>query len=132
MVQPDTQRAFAERQAMIDDPYVLDPIAGRVVLAAIQGHCSYRGWNLLAAHVRSNHVHLIVEAGTSPEKIMNESKSYSSRELNQRAGERPGRKRWARHGSTRWLWNDDDVRGALQYVIEGQGEPMALFVADGI
>jgi hypothetical protein len=33
-------------------------------------------------------------------------------------------------GSTRWLWKDEDVRQVLQYVIDEQGEPMALFVTD--
>ena len=126
---PDADRAMAERRKMLQDPYVLDAVARPVVLAAIQRHCAYRGWNLLAAHVRSNHVHIIVEAETRPERIMNEFKSYASRELNQLTGESPDRRRWARHGSTRWLWKDQDVRHALQYVIEEQGEPMALFVA---
>jgi hypothetical protein len=63
----------------------------------IQRHCVYRGWNLLAAHVRSNHVHTIVEAETRPERIMNEFKSYASRELNQLTSERPDRKRRRRH-----------------------------------
>ena len=60
---------------------------------------------------------------------MNEFKSYASRALNRTGREAPDRKRWARHGSTRWLWKDEDVRQALQYVIEEQGDPMALFVA---
>ena len=128
-MEPDADRAMAERRKMLQDPYVLDAVARPVVLAAIQRHCAYRGWNLLAAHVRSNHVHIIVEAETRPERIMNEFKSYASRELNQLTGESPDRRRWARHGSTRWLWKDQDVRHALQYVIEEQGEPMALFVA---
>ncbi len=61
--------------------------------------------------------------------IMNEFRSYASRELNQLTSQRPDRKRWARHGSTRWLWKDEDVRQVLQYVIDEQGEPMALSVA---
>ena len=129
LLEPDADRAMAERRKMLQDPYVLDAVARPVVLAAIQRHCAYRGWNLLAAHVRSNHVHIIVEAETRPERIMNEFKSYASRELSQLTGESPDRRRWARHGSTRWLWKDQDVRHALQYVIEEQGEPMALFVA---
>ena len=36
----------------------------------------------------------------------------------------------ARHGSTRWLWKDEDLQKALQYVVEEQGEPMALFIAE--
>ena len=120
---------MAERREMLQDPYVLDEAARPVVLAAIQRHCAYRGWTLLAAHVRSNHVHMVVEAETRPERMMNEFQSYASRELNQLTSERPDRRRWARHGSTRWLWNDEDVRHALQYVVDEQGESMALFVA---
>jgi hypothetical protein len=73
---------------------------------------------------------MIVEAETRPERIMNEFKAYASRELNQLKTEGSNRKRWARHGSTSWLWKDEDLRHALQYVIDEQGEPMALFVSD--
>jgi len=61
---------------------------------------------------------------------MNEFKSYASRELNHRNLDGPDRKRWAKHGITRWLWNDDDARHALHYVIQEQGDPMAVFVAE--
>jgi REP element-mobilizing transposase RayT len=98
LLEPDAERVKAERREMLQDPYVLDEVARPVVLAAIQRHCAYRGWNLLAAHVRSNHVHTIVEPRLGPERIMNEFKSYASRELNQLTSERPDRKRWARHG----------------------------------
>ena len=113
LLEPDAERVMAERREMVQGPYVLDEEARSVVLVAIQRHCAHRGWNLLAAHVRSNHVHVIVEAEIRPERIMNELKSYASRELNQLTSERPDRKRWARHGSTRWLWKDEDVRHAL-------------------
>ena len=90
----------------------------------------HRGWNLLAARVRSNQVHAVVEAETRPERIMNEFKAHASRALNQPASDGPDRKRWARHGSTRWLWKDEDVRHALRYVVGEQGEAMALYVAE--
>ena len=130
LLAPDAPRVLAERRTMLQDPYVLDEAGRAVVLAAIQRHCAHRAWNLLAAHVRSNHVHAIVEAETRPERILNEFKSYASHELNRLARDGPDRKRWARHGSTRWLWKDEDVRQALQYIIDEQGEPMALFVAE--
>ena len=130
-LEPDAQRLMAERREMLQDPYGLDEAGRAVVLAAIQRHCAHCGWGLLAAHVRSNHVHAVVEAEARPERIMNEFKSYASRELNQLGNDRPDRKRWARHGSTRWLWKDEDVRQALRYVIEEQGEFMALFAVEG-
>ena len=45
---------------MRQSAYVLDRESRSVVLAALQRHCAHRGWKLLAAHVRSNHVHAIV------------------------------------------------------------------------
>jgi REP element-mobilizing transposase RayT len=105
-LEPDSQRVMAERQEMLQDPYVLNQASRELVLAAIRKHCALRAWNLLAAHVRSNHVHAVVESETGPERIMNEFKSYASRELNALGVDRPDRKRWARHGSTRWLWKD--------------------------
>ena len=75
-------------------------------------------------------MHVVVEAQIQPERILNEFKSYASRELNRLGIDGPDRKRWALHGSTRRLWKDEDVKHALQYVVDEQGEPMALFVAE--
>ena len=61
---------------------------------------------------------------------MNDFKAYASRALNRLEAEPGSRRRWARHGSTRWLWKDQDVREAIRYVIEEQGKPMAVFLAD--
>jgi hypothetical protein len=74
-----------------------------------------------------------VAAGTywrRPVCIMNNFKSYASRKLNSQGLDGPDRKRWARHGSR--LWKDEDVFDAIRYVVEEQGEPMAVFVAEGI
>jgi hypothetical protein len=63
---------------------------------------------------------------------MNDLKSFASRCLNRAALDPPDRKRWARHGSTRWLWKREDVSAAMRYVIEGQGDSMAVFEAAGL
>ena len=49
-----------------------------------------------------------------PERIMNDFKAYASRHLNRMGLEDPGRKRWARHGSTRWLSKLPHVLAAIQ------------------
>ena len=67
---------------MTQPPYVLDEPARAVVLEAIKEVCTHRRWILLAAHVRTNHVHMILEADARPEKAMNDFKSYASRSLN--------------------------------------------------
>ena len=98
-----------------------------VVLTSLRERCAERRWSLWAAHVRTNHVHLVVEAEAHPERIMNDLKSFASRCLNQKGLDEPDRKRWARHGSTRWLWKRDEVSAAIRYVVDGQGDPMSVF-----
>jgi REP element-mobilizing transposase RayT len=126
----DSLRVLTERQSIKQPPYWPDRESRTAVLSALREHWVHRGWSLLAAHVRTNHVHAIVEADVRPERVMNEFKSYASGELNRLDRDGPDRKRWVRHESIRRLWNDEDVQQALQYVVEEQGEPMALFIAD--
>jgi hypothetical protein len=63
---------------------------------------------------------------------MNDFKAYASRALNRVEGRESRLRRWACHGSTRWLWRDRDVLEAIRYVVEEQGEPMAVFLGDGL
>lgn len=116
---------------MDQPPYSLDSGRREAVLAAIKERCSERCWNLLAAHVRTAHVHIVVEAEVPPERIMNDLKSHASRWLNRLGLDGPDRKRWARHGSTRWLWTPESVAAAIRYVVEQQGDPMAVFTRSG-
>ena len=112
VLESDPQRVSVERQSMPQTPYHLDPDSRAALLRALRQHCA----------------HVIVEAEARPERVMNEFKSYASRELNRLGRDEPDRRRWARHGSTRWLWKDRDVEQAIRYVIGAQGEPMALFL----
>jgi len=110
-------------------PYTLDSIRRRVVLAAMKERCLAQLWMLLAAHVRTSHAHLVVEAEAEPERVMNDLKAYASRCLNRAGIDEPDRKRWARHGSTRWLWEQESISAAIRYVVDEQGEPMAVYEA---
>jgi REP element-mobilizing transposase RayT len=82
ILEMDVARVAFVEQRMDQPPYHLDHIRRDAVLEAIQGVCAHRGWNLLAAHVRSNHVHAVVEAEVPPVRILNDSKAYASRCLN--------------------------------------------------
>jgi REP element-mobilizing transposase RayT len=129
-VEANPNRVLAERQLMDQRPYGMDRSRRETVLAAMLQRCIDRQWRLLAAHVRSNHVHIVVQGDARPERIMNDLKSYASRCLNALGLDEPHRKRWARHGSTRWLWNPQNVSAAIRYVVDEQGEPMAVFEDD--
>src|SRR4051812_45653005 len=99
-----------EREAMKVPPYQLDEPRRRLVLDAILGIARQRGWVILAAHVRSNHVHVVVQAAREPERVMNDFKAFASKRLNEAYPQEHGRTRWARHGSTRYLWREEGVR----------------------
>jgi REP element-mobilizing transposase RayT len=127
ILEVDSGRAAFEAKLMAQAPYRLDQTRRDAVLEAIQEVCVQRGWGLLAAHVRSNHVHTVVDAEVLPERVMGDFKAYASRHLNRMSLDAPNRKRWSRHGSTRWLWHPQHVSAAMQYVVAEQGEPMSVF-----
>src|SRR5687768_8476012 len=66
LVPANDVRLAAESERMRQAPYRLDEPRRNVVLRAIIDIAEKRGWHLLAAHVRSNHVHVVVSAGRSP------------------------------------------------------------------
>jgi REP element-mobilizing transposase RayT len=106
---------------------MLDATRRQLVLRSLQEVCSHRGWTLLAAHVRTNHVHVVATAGCKPEPLLNTLKAYSSRALNQLALDSANRRRWARHGSTRYLWTSASIAAAIHYVVREQGDAMEVF-----
>jgi REP element-mobilizing transposase RayT len=116
--------AGAARKAMTSDSYQLDASQREIVLRAIIKGCEHRNWILLAAHVRTEHIHVVVNGDIAPERLMTALKSYASGALNL---VRPADRRWARHGSTLYLWTPNEVTNAVRYVVSKQGEPMALF-----
>jgi REP element-mobilizing transposase RayT len=127
LAKPNPRRLKAELQLMDQPPYELDGPRRRAVLDAITYRCQQSGWSLIAAHVRQNHVHLVIQAEEKPEFVMTQLKSAASRCLNDRGFDDRTRKRWARHGSTRTLFNQQTVQSSIRYVLEGQGEPMSTF-----
>ena len=121
------RRERAEVTAMRHGGYELDAAGRAVVVRAVREVCAYREWLLNAVHARSTHVHLVVTALCPPEKVMRDCKAYASRALRLAGFDSPRRRRWSRHGSTRYLWERDHVQSAIRYVLEGQGAPMATW-----
>ncbi|MGH9647982.1 MAG: transposase [Bryobacteraceae bacterium] len=125
-VSPDIGLVARTQARMRQREYRLDEFRRRTVLGAIRQVCLYKNWTLIAVHVRTNHAHAVVDADIAPEAMMQTFKSHASRLLNK--SEASGTKRWTRHGSTRYLWTRDSVEAAVRYVVESQGEAMAVFL----
>ena len=127
---PTTEQEMRNR--MTQPEYRLDAARRAVVLQTILEVARHRNWHIWAIHVRSNHVHVIVTALTTPEKVMSDLKSWMSRRLRERFSEPADRHRWTDHGSTRYLWSESVLADKIAYVVDGQGDPMAVIrFADG-
>ncbi len=108
-------------EEMRGEPFLLSSEARRTAHEAIVEACRYRRWELLAANVRTNHVHVVVRAESSPERAMSSMKAWSTRRLRESGLVGEESVVWARHGSTRYLRTSASVERAVRYVNEGQG-----------
>jgi hypothetical protein len=59
---PDPERHAREENDLSEPPYQLDRRRRQVALAALREIARRKGWTLHAAHVRSNHIHVVVTA----------------------------------------------------------------------
>jgi REP element-mobilizing transposase RayT len=109
---------------MASRPVTLDAPARRMVAESIRETSAFRGWDLIALSVRTNHVHVVISAPARPERVMTTVKARATRRLVESGWADPGERIWARHGSTRYLWSEASVSAAGLYVEEGQGYPL--------
>ncbi|MCC7145428.1 MAG: class I tRNA ligase family protein [Phycisphaeraceae bacterium] len=118
----DPDREQKEFESLKHSPVTLDAPQRRQVQDAIVEVCRHRDWSLLAAHVRTNHVHVVLSADAAPEKVMSDFKSYATRHLREAGLAVEEERIWTRHGSTRYLNDDASIIAAYKYVVDQQGE----------
>lgn len=123
----DSKRETYWRLRLNESVYVLFEKDRDVVLQAVLGACSYRGWHPHAIHIRTTHVHAVISGSAKPERMLSDFKAYATRALRSEVKQCPRRRYWADHGSTRYLWNEESVRAAIDYVMNAQGRTMAFY-----
>lgn len=106
---------------------ILNPQQRNETVNEIQKTCKHYDWCLFAVHVRSSHVHMIVQAACAPEKVLTQIKAYTTRALNKLTRQHSQQKYWSRHGSTRYIWSSTFLFPVMEYVMDQQGEKMACF-----
>ncbi len=107
-------------------PIVLNSTRRKIALATIRKHCSLKKWSLFAAHVRTNHVHIIIQSTEPVEKVMKDIKAWCTRRL--RESGLNAAKVWTRHGSTKYVFTEQKLLEKIHYVIFEQGSPMAYYL----
>jgi REP element-mobilizing transposase RayT len=101
----------------------LDQEARSVVESAIRCLAGEKRWRIHALNVRSNHVHLVVTGAQSPERVMVACKAAATKRLRQMRFMAEDSPVWTRHGSTRWINNEDSLEAAVRYTLEQQDNP---------
>jgi REP element-mobilizing transposase RayT len=126
-IPPNENLEGSDRSQLKHSPVRLDASHRGVVEEAIREVCVYRGYNLRALNIRTNHVHTVVSAQVAPELIMNGFKAYATRLLRATCIVGTDVSPWVRRGSTRYLWKPHHVERAIDYVITGQGGGLPRF-----
>lgn len=124
---PNRKREYWRRQDLKQPPFLLDAPRRTIVLRSILQTADYRGWTIHAAHVRSNHIHVVVSGPPTAQKAFGTFNAYASRHLTESGFDTNDRRRWTRHGSHRALHSERGIIQAVHYVIDQTGDPMSLF-----
>ena len=119
----------AYRRSLMKHPATaMDQPHRRIALNAVLEIAKRKSWHLYAVHVRTNHIHVVVQAEQSKERAMNSIKARITFRMNRSFPEEIDCTHWTRHGSTRELFSTDSLISAVRYVILEQGEPMEYYV----
>ena len=115
--------AAAARRQMRGSPIRLTSAHAAIVLADLRSSATYRGWDLLAAAVMANHVHVVlgVREDPDPAALPGVLKAYASRALNEPMGRATSGTWWTQSGSRRRLPNEAAVVQAIRYVRAQRG-----------
>ena len=115
----DSRERF-ERSELKHPPVTLDQPQRELIDRTIREVCAHRGWRLLALNVRSNHVHVVVEAAGPPELVMNAFKAWATRRLREARLLPKSSRIWSRHGSTIYLFKPEQIDAKCRYVRDCQ------------
>jgi len=126
-ITPDVEMEAKKAKLLKHEPFYLGVAERQVVESAIKEVCSVREYVLFGHHVRTEHAHIVVNNVGKPERMMDSFKAYSTRALRNAGLIGPEAKPWSRHGSTRYLWTDEHIAKAVDYVINGQGGELPSF-----
>jgi hypothetical protein len=120
---PDPVRRRRMCQKLSQAPFTLSPEAELAVQDVIRRHTEFRSWKLHAIATPRTHVHIVVDCRRpgepmpkDPELVMEEYKSWGTRELRRRGIVGPDRRVWTDHGSTQWVNTEIGLHAAIDYV----------------
>lgn len=117
LIRPNVMTEIRSAYRMTHPAMVLSTEQRAAVDLALLDVARHRGWTILAAAVRTNHVHIVCEGDAGVERMMGDFKRWSTKRLRESGLVAPDQPIWAVHGSTRYVWTEVQLRRALSYVV---------------
>ena len=118
---PGPRREEIETSLLKQPRVIFDPRQRRAIELSIKETCHLRKWMLWAVNVRTNHVHCVVTANYNPKRVMAALKANATRAMGEDGCWEASLSPWARGGSTKYIWTEEELSNAIAYVVEGQG-----------
>jgi REP element-mobilizing transposase RayT len=126
-ISPNQTLVEIDKRNLATSAFELGKVERGLVENAIKEVCGVRGFGLYALNIRTNHVHLVVSNGGTVERMMDSFKAYSTKALRAAGLIDNEFKPCSRHGSTRYLWTEEQVATAVDYVLNRQGAELPIF-----
>jgi REP element-mobilizing transposase RayT len=118
---PNERRRQLNLGRLTNRPVRLATGARVAIEEAIKETCRIRSWCLWVVNARTNHVHAVVTAPCESKRVLNALKSNATRNLRQTGYYTGAGTPWAKRGSRKNLWTEQDVIEAVVYVQYEQG-----------
>jgi hypothetical protein len=117
---PDWRIEDAARSQMTSSAFTLNARLRELVDGLLRGACAYYGWPVYALNERSNHIHIVLSSDDTPKYVLTALKAHITKDLKNGDLVSPGASVWARGGSRRFLFDDSELEGAVDYVLNRQ------------
>jgi REP element-mobilizing transposase RayT len=102
--------------------FILTSPMRKIVEQAIAEYCKDHDYGLRAVNARSNYVHALISAWTTPERLADALKARCTKLLREKGLVKLERKIWSRGRSRRYLWKPRHVNLAIHYVLYCQDD----------
>lgn len=86
------------------------------VEATLPAVCERGGWTYHIAACQSDHVHVLISTDQESKAVRNWLKRWLGESLTTHSGTQPPRPWWAEGGSIKWVWNQEYLVTAYEYI----------------
>ena len=121
MLPPNPIRQAYERRLLNSSPVKLTKDRRKAIERGIREACGVLNWRLWAFNIRTNHVHVVVSANCNSRRVRSTLKANATRSMRESGCWQSPRSPWAAKGSRRFLWTEEQLIEAIDYVLYSQG-----------